>query len=273
MRKFFMEKAGNLRHPPNYIRHSQGAEPELRALGTSFIRNSINSMITDMEKYVLEGNRRLAGVMLVGGPDTLVPICMTDEPMSDSLRLEVMLESSIHTRPLSHYEQYLGASEWLKCNNGATAKTLANKLGFDAGNLSKILSLEKGIPAVHEAAKKELLNATVWHLICTLPPEQQASALALRLGGATREEIAQHVRKQKRSGHVEKLEEKVSRARLALPGGTVITVAAEGDGLTVSGIIESLTAVLSACRAAEKEGISAKSLQLALKDKAQAKSE
>src|SRR5208337_1282021 len=113
-----------LKHATNHIREAMGSEEELRALGSSYVHRPLNPIICLPDLEVVDGNRRLAGVLPVAGPDVEVPVCITDEPVDESTKLEIMMESAIHTRGLSAYEEYLGASQWMERNPGATAEQL-----------------------------------------------------------------------------------------------------------------------------------------------------
>ena len=119
-------KAGKLKHTANHIREAMGTEEELRALGASFVNRPVNPIICLPDLEVVDGNRRLAGVLLVAGPEAEVPVCITDERVDESARLEIMIQSAIHTRGLSAYEEYLGASQWMERNPGATAEDPEN---------------------------------------------------------------------------------------------------------------------------------------------------
>ena len=110
-----------------------------------------------------EGNGRLADVLLAAGGEAEMLGCMTDEEITPSFRIDIQLESALHARPLSPFEQYLGYSEWLKANPGATAKDLAARIRKDAGMFSKSLSPGRCIPAVVEAARAGLLTLSDWY--------------------------------------------------------------------------------------------------------------
>ncbi len=144
-RKYGSVKAGKLKATANHIREAMGTEEEVRALGFSYIHRPLNPIICLPDLEVVDGNRRLAGVLLVAGPDADVSVCITDEPLDDSAKLEIMMESAIHTRGLSAYEEYLGASQWMERNPGATAEQLGKRIGRKPAMMSRILSLSRCI--------------------------------------------------------------------------------------------------------------------------------
>ena len=135
--------------------------------------------------------------MLVAGPDAEVPVCITDEPVNESVKLEIMMESAIHTRGLSHYEEYFGASQWMELNPGATAEQLGERIGRKPAMMSRMLSLSRCVPAVKEAAASGLLGVTEWYEFSKCPEQQQKELLAARLSGqvSTRDQLARAARK------------------------------------------------------------------------------
>jgi hypothetical protein len=102
-RRYASMKAGKLKHTANHIREAMGTDEELRALGASFVNRPVNPIICLPDLEVVDGNRRLAGVLLVAGPEAEVPVCITDERVDESAKLEIMIQSAIHTRGLSAY--------------------------------------------------------------------------------------------------------------------------------------------------------------------------
>src|SRR5437588_587659 len=99
-RQYRNEKACNLKHTKNHLRKDLGSEEELRQLGRSYLNNPWYPLICRPDLEVVEGNRRLAGLLLEHGPDAEVPICITDEVVSEAVKVEIQIESSIHQRGL-----------------------------------------------------------------------------------------------------------------------------------------------------------------------------
>ena len=182
-----------------------GTEEELRQLGRSYLNRPLHPIICRPDLEVLDGNRRLAGVLLEGGPDAEVPVCITDEPVDESVKLEIMMESAIHTRGLSAYEEYLGASQWMERNPGATAEQLGERIGRKPAMMSRILSLCRCVPAMKEAAASGLIGVTEWNEFSKCSEQQQGELLAARLSGqvSSRDQLAQAARKG-RSGNAQR---------------------------------------------------------------------
>ncbi len=107
------------------------------------MRRPLYHLITGTDWEVADGNRRLAGILLEFGHDAEVPVCRTDEIVDETVKLEIMLQSAIHTRALMPYEEYLGYTRWLELNKGVNAEKLAERIGRTAPMLSRILSLRR----------------------------------------------------------------------------------------------------------------------------------
>jgi ParB-like chromosome segregation protein Spo0J len=274
-RKYLTVKAGQLVRTANHIRESLGTEEELRQLGRSYLARPLQPIICRPAASgsesgpleVLDGNRRLEGVLLEGGPDAEVPVCTTDEPMSDAVKLEIMMESAIHTRALSDFEEYQGASQWLAMNPGATADQLAKRIGRTPSMLMRILSLGRCIPAVQEQAKAGLLNAGGWYEFAKCCEQDQHEMLAARTSGAarTRDDLARMGR-QKRTAPARLQPGKQARVRHPIGAGVVISV--QGKELSLPGYIDALSTALEAAKRAQRESLDVKTAMKVWADKA-----
>lgn len=214
------------------------------------------------------GHRRVRCAIAAGLREILFFILT--KPMTETEIKILQLTENIHRADLTGAEKWKAAVGLLTLNPEWSQKNLAHHLKLNEGMITKLLSPSKCVLPVQEAFLAGKLTVSDCYQISKNSEIEQIEALAMKLNGeiTSREGLAAH--RQKRNGHAEKPEEKVSRIKLALPGGALVTVAAEGEGegMTLSAIIDHLKAVLSACFAAQKDGTSARALQLALKDKA-----
>jgi ParB family chromosome partitioning protein len=262
-RRYSSMKAGKLKHTVNHIREAMGTEDELRALGVSYVNRPLNPIICLPDLEVVDGNRRLASVLLVAGPDVEVPVCITDEPVNESVRLEIMMESAIHTRGLSAYEEYVGASQWMERNPKATAEQLGERIGRKPAMMSRLLSLSRCVPAVKEAAASGLLGVTEWYEVSKCSEQQQQELLAARLSGqvGSRDQLAQAVRKSRTASTPAV---KLSRVKIAMPQATVVI---SGKELSMAEVVELLAETLKEARKAADQ-FDVKTWQSMMKDKA-----
>lgn len=270
-RRYSSMKAGKLKHTANHIREAMGTEDELRALGASFVNRPVNPIICLPDLEVVDGNRRLAGVLLVAGPEAEVPVCVTDERLDDSAKLEIMLQSAIHTRGLSAYEEYVGACQWMKRNTGGTAEQLGERIGRKPSMMSRLLSLSRCIPAVKEAAASEHIGLTEWYELSKCPEQQQQELLAARLSGqvSSRDQLAQAARKS-RSRSVPAV--KMSRVNFVLPASGV-RIVVSGAGQTLDDLHESLSESLREVRKARDQAMDIRAFQAVMASKNKKRSE
>ena len=266
-RRYASMKAGKLKHTANHIREWTGTEEELRALGASFVNRPVNPIICLPDMEVVDGNRRLAGVLLVAGPDVEVPVCITDEQVDESAKLEIMIQSAIHTRGLSAYEEFVGASQWMERNPGATAEQLGERIGRKPSMMSRMLSLSRCVPAVKEAAASGQLGVTEWYELSKCPEQRQQELLAARLSGqvSSRDQLAQAARKQ-RSGSAPTV--RASKIKCQLASGVCVVVS--GDEMTLDEMIEALAEAAKEAKKARDQGLDAKTFQSVMRDRARA---
>jgi ParB-like chromosome segregation protein Spo0J len=262
-RRYSSMKAGKLKHTANHIREAMGTDDELRALGASFVNRPVNPIICLPDLEVVDGNRRLAGVLLVAGPEAEVPVCITDERVDESAKLEIMIQSAIHTRGLSAYEEYLGASQWMERNPGATAEQLGERIGRKPAMMSRLLSLSRCVAAVKEAAASGSLGVTEWYELSKCPEQQQQELLAARLSGqvSSRDQLAQAARKQ-RKGNTAAV--KLSKVKIAMPQATVVIT---GKDLSMPEVVDLLAETLKEARKAADQ-FDVKTWQSMMRDKA-----
>jgi hypothetical protein len=100
-----------------------------------------------------------------------------------------------------------------------------------------------------------------------VPGAEQAVLLAAKLSGASRDELESRGRKARNGGTPSV---RVARVRCQMPSGVMVTLAGEGDGMTLDDVIETLVELLKAARKANEEGLDSKTFQAVLKDKAKA---
>jgi hypothetical protein len=246
MRDYLTVKAKQLRRAKNYIRLSMGDPEELCGLARDYSKRPLYPIICSMDLEVADGNRRLEGMLLEFGPDVEVPICRTDEVVDEIVKLEIMLQSAIHTRGLRHYEQFLGFSKWSELNPEATEAALAKRFDLTASSLCRILSLRKTIEPIKDAARAGLIGLAEWSEFAKYDPQQQHAMWAARMSGQLkgREQVARAGRKA-RVGNMPCV--RSSRVTIPMPSGTVTLT---GENLAMSEIVELLGDTLKEVRKA-----------------------
>jgi hypothetical protein len=233
-RQYGTKPARLLRRTGNHVRLDLGDEAALRQLGRSYLDRPLYPIIVNPDLEINDGNRRHAGVMLID-PAAEVPVCVTEEPFTPSTQLEIQVESAAHTKGLSDFEQYLAIDGWLTLNPTGAAKQFAGRVRLDESIVSKIMSLNRCIDAVKDAARAGRIGYTKWHQIARLPQEEQPAALAAALDGATRADLQRRIR---HGGNGRAATVKASSIPVMLTNGIAVTFKAEG--ITLSMALEAL---------------------------------
>ncbi len=259
IRQFATVRAGDLKHPPNWIRQDAGTPEELVALARSYLVNPVNYILISPDGTVREGNRRLSGILADTGPETQVPVCITSEEITPVASLEIMLETAEHTKALTPYEQYLGYSQWIELT-GLPATTLARKINLSDSAVSRILSLSKGKTEVIEAAKAGLIDSMKWSKIVVSPDQLETLRLVTSGEVKGRSQLAAVVKRMRQpSADTVKLGSLVihqPESRRVILKGSVDLAAAE----------QMLSSALRDVQKAQASGLSAKSAQSMWKD-------
>ena len=207
---------------------------------------------------VIDGHRRLAAALLVG-IDKL-PCIVADANTTEAEVRQIQLVTSLLKADLSAYQRYAGISALKALTPGIANKQLAGEVGVTEGLLSQYLSLDKCSQSVKDAAAQGKIGLNDWYALSKLPEEQQAVALAARLKGASNVEM-------KRLAKPKTPAVRVTRLKCQMPSGVVVTLAGEGEGMSLDEVIETLAELLKGARKANDEGLDAKTWERVLKDK------
>jgi len=256
---FFIKPLSLFKPDPNHPRNFFDIQ-ELETLGASLKKKQIVPCLARSTGVLIDGERRYRAAKHVGL--TTLDVIVTDENLTESQVKEMQLVSALHRAGLSAYEQFVSFSEWLKANPSATAKDLAQRIDRDPAIISRVCSLGKCVPAVVRAAEEGRITPAHWYPISQLPPEEQEGLLNLRLStGAGREAVAAAGRRKRTTDTA-----RVSRVRLPVPTGVVVSVEGKAIGLTT--VIQALETLLKLAVKAEKDGLNIKTFKSACEDKA-----
>jgi hypothetical protein len=100
---------------------------------------------------------------------------------------------------------------------------------------------------------------------------EQHELLAARVSGQIKnaQEVNRQARRTRNSnGNGQAV--KVSRVKCLLPSGVCVTLAGDGEGLTLDEVIESLQDLLKEAKKANDQGLDSKTFQAVLRDKSRA---
>ena len=248
---------------PNQPRKSFD-EAELRALGESMKSLvQLQPVVAKSDGTLLCGERRWRGADLVGM--TELSVIIAEKPLSDSEVRIIQLTENMHRADLSGYEKWLACAELIGMNTDWQMKDLADHLKLDPSMVTRLLSPSRCIAAWQDALKAGKVGISDCYAASRLPESEQAGLLALKLNGATRDDLERAGRK-KRNGTSAV---RVSRIKCPLPSGSVVQVS--GEEISLDDMIEAIVELLKEAKKASEQGLDARTFQAVMRDKARAK--
>lgn len=238
-------------------------EADLLRLGESLKVKQLQPVLCQPDGTIIAGERRLRAATLVGM--THLEVKIADEQLSDGqIRIWQLIEN-LHREDLTGYEKWLGCAELMSLNPAWQLADLAEHLCLDASMITRLLSPSKTIPAWQEALAAGMVGISDCYCASKLPEKEQAGLLAMKLSGASRDDIEAAGRKA-RNGHAAVV--RTNRIKCQLSSG--INIVASGRKLSLDDLIEALGEAGKEARRARDQGLDAKTFQAVLRDKAKA---
>jgi len=248
---------------PNQPRKSC-KEVDLRSLGESMKSlGQLQPVGAKPDGTLLWGERRYRAAQLTGLNE--LQVIITEKPLTDSEVRVIQLTENLHRSDLSGYERWLACSELMGMNTNWQLKDLAEHLKLDPSMVTRLLSPSKCIGEVQEALKAGKLGISDCYAISRVSESDQAGLLAVRLSGATRDQIEHKVRKK----HNGTPAVRVSRIKCPLASGAVIQVS--GQDISLDDMIAAIVELLREAKRASEQGLDAKTFQSVMRDKAKAR--
>lgn len=210
---------------------------------------------------VIDGHRRLSAALLVGIEK--LPCIVVDASTTEAKVRQIQLVTSLTKADLSAYERYVGFCSLKALTPGMTNKQLAAEVGVTEGLVSMILSIDKCIPPVKFAAEQGKIGLNDWYALSKLSEDQQAAALTARLNGASNGEM-------KRLAKPKTPAVRVARVKCQMPSGVVVTLAGEGEGMSLEDVEETLVSLLKEVRRSKEQGLDSKTFSAVMRDKSKA---
>lgn len=240
--------------PDQPRKHFPQAEEAL--LGASLLKKQLVPLLARSDGMIIDGERRWRAAKLVG--ITILDAIITDEKLSASQIKEMQLVTAMQRSDLKAIEQVDGLEELARLNPGMGNKELANLLNIDPSMVTRLRSVARCIPAVREALSAGTIGISdAYALSKCSTPEEQATLLSQKLGGASRDSIEQAGRKN-RTGTVAAL--RVSRIRCPVPGKGA-TVVVSGAAISLGDMIEAMSDLLKLAKRESEKGIDARTFE------------
>ncbi len=248
---------GNLRVNP-------GDENDLIRLGHSYRKRAVHPLIARPDGTVIDGTRRIKGLRLIG--ETEAEFLITDEELKPEDLLEIGLITAIHRQDLTGHEKWEACEKLLGLHPGWLAKNLAEHLNLDPSMVTRLLSPGKCIAEAQEALAQGKIGISDCYALSKAPAEEQPRLLAMRLAGASRDQLESEGRKQRASQRVGTPAVRTSRVKCELGGGVSILIA--GDNLGLDEVIEALGAAQKEARKAHDQNLDVKTWSAVMRDRA-----
>ena len=195
---------------------------------------------------IIDGHRRHAAAVKAGLER--VPCVVFDKGVTEAQIREAQLVTQLHSQALTPAEVYTGCKHWMVLHPHATARELAQAISRSEGYVSMVLSLDKCIQPVKEAAAAGLIGLKDWHAISQAGVDEQATLLAAKLGGASTGEL-QKLRRKPGASTV-----RMTRVKCQMGSGVCVTLAGEGEGLTLEEVISTLNELLKEAKKQTTKG-------------------
>ena len=235
-------------------------EAEDRRLGESLKTRQLEPLVCLADGTIICGERRLRGAELVGMTELEVKII--DDAVTEAECKRLQFTENMQRQDLTGYEQWQGRLDLLRLNPGWTQKDLAQQLHIDPSMVLRLLAPSKCVASVQAAFAEDKIGISDCYTISRLSEPEQAAALAMKLSGASRDELASHARRQK-SG--EKPAVRTSRVKCEL-GHVSITLV--GEALGLDEVIEALGEAQKEARKARDQNLDVKTWSAVMRDRA-----
>ena len=238
-------------------------EDALRSLGESLKVRQNDPVQAKPDGTLIDGERRWRAGKLVGLDN--LDVIVTDAALTDTQINVIRLTSFFHREDLTAYEKWLACAELMCGNPSWQMKDLAQTLKIDPSMATRLLAPSKCVEAAQNALRDGKIGISDCYAISKLTePAEQTALLALKLSGASRDDIEKAGRKTRAA---EAPAVKVNKVKCLLSSGVQIVVS--GNGLTLDGSIDALGEAIKEMKRARELGYTAKTFAAAMKDKAQ----
>lgn len=263
--------AAHTRKPVGWFKTERQArrdfdEAKLRRLGESLAVKQLQPVLARPDGTLIAGERRLRAAILAGIAE--LDVTITEEEFSESEIRIFQLTENVHREDLSDAEKWRACEELLRLNPGWSNKDLAHHLKLSESMVTKYLSPSRCTQPVQTALEAGEVGITTCYEISRAAPEQQEELLTLKKSGASRDRIAQRIRKQ---SNKDAPQPRMKRVICPLSSGIRISVT--GSQLSLDDFIEALGEAQKEARKAREQKLDVKTWQSVMRDKATASQE
>jgi len=238
-------------------------EAELHLLGESLRVKQLQPVLAKPDGTLIAGERRLRAAALVGLEE--LDVIITEEPLTDTQVRVFQLTENVHRAELTDAEKWRACEELLGLNPGWTNKDLAEHLKLSRPTVTKYLAPSRCAKEVQDALEAGRIGITTAYEISRADAGQQTELLRLKEAGASRDGLAEHLRKQRKASTPQV---RAKRIVCPLPSGVTVTVA--GEDLSLDDLIQALDDALKAAKKGREQHIDVRTWQRVMLDKSRA---
>lgn len=237
-------------------------ETELRQLGDSLKIKQLQPVLAKSDGTLISGERRLRAAALVGLEE--LDVIITEEPLTDTQVRVFQLSENVHRSDLTDAEKWRACEELLGLNPGWTHKDLAEHLKLSGPTVTKYLAPSRCAKEVQDALDAGRIGITTAYEISRAPADQHIELLRLKEAGASRDGLADHLRKQRKASTPQV---RAKRIVCPLPG---VNVTVTGQDLSLDDVIRALDEAHKAAKKGRQEKLDVKTWQHVMRDKSRA---
>jgi ParB/RepB/Spo0J family partition protein len=261
MSQINMEAVNVLQPNPLNPRKAVDAE-ELELLGNDMLaRGCLVPLLVRPSGLIIDGFRRWLAAQRKG--IKLLPVIKTECPEAEIPG--IMLATCFHRSDLSDFEKASAVCEIARSHAEWPQTQLAEYLHISPVAVCRYLAMTKVTDEWRAAFKSGTVGPSEVVTASKLPVEDQAGLLAMKLAGATRDDLERAGRKARTTSSSEPAP-KAKKLHCYLTGGICVTVS--GEQISLDEGVEALGKAVAAMKKAIQEGYTAKTFAAAMKDKA-----
>jgi ParB family transcriptional regulator, chromosome partitioning protein len=238
-------------------------EQEIRLLGESLKKRQIHPIFVLADGTVIDGSKRVRAALAAGLTELLAVV--SDEPLTPEQIRELQLISAFHRSDPSPFDKWQAMEAVKASHPDWSNKQLADLLDIDPKMIKVLLSPGGCIEAARDSLRKGEIGISVAHELSLLPPEEQQPLLDLKLGGGSRDDVAQLGRERRNgNGTVPSVAKdgreapKLVELEIPLPGGRAVVIKGED---TLPAVLELLKKLSKEVEAAVGKNLTAKKFQ------------
>ena len=252
-----------LRVNPNNIRTRRDPEDDRRLVESVTRLGVLQPPGVMPDGLVAWGNRRVWAA--IQAKLESIPVIRLTQPLTETEFLARQFAENDVRAALTDPEVYLAVVEMRRLNPDWTNAELSAVVQKDASMLTRILAVDRLIPAAKEAFLAGGFGFSIAYEIAKGGDEQeQHRRLAERLGGSSRADMARATRPA-RPAPVDPV--KAGTLRVALEGGIIVTV--RGRDLTLGAAAELLERAGKEAEKAKTQGLNIRTAERVWKDRSQ----